>query len=192
MDDLISRQAAIEQIEAIFPVDPHANECAEGVAIGAALAKQFISTLPSAQPESAKRTAEEVQNVSDSDLISRKAAIDAVCKSECESGFCGIPCPEVNALMALPSAQPNEEFEWCHDCREYDKDAHCCHRWTKAIRKTVEELEATWPEIVHCRECRHWYTGDGYNHENGAQCALIHMWVGPDDYCSYGRRKVSE
>ena len=51
MDDLISRQAAIKQIEAIFPVDPHANEWAEGVAIGAALAKQFISTLPSAQPE---------------------------------------------------------------------------------------------------------------------------------------------
>ena len=80
------------------------------------------------------------------DLIDRRDAIDAVCKSECESGFCGVPCPEVNALKALPPAQPNEEFEWCHDCREYDKDAHCCHRWTKAIRKTVEELEATWPK----------------------------------------------
>ena len=48
------------------------------------------------------------------------------------------------------------------------------------------------PEIIRCRECRHWYTGDGYNHENGAQCALTHMWMSPDDYCSYGRRKVSE
>lgn len=48
------------------------------------------------------------------------------------------------------------------------------------------------PEIIYCRECRHWYTGDGYNHENGAQCELMHMWMGPDDYCSYGRRKVSE
>lgn len=49
--DLINRQEAIDRIEAIFPVDPHANECAEGVAIGAALAKQYIETLPSAQPE---------------------------------------------------------------------------------------------------------------------------------------------
>ena len=80
------------------------------------------------------------------DLIDRRDAIDAVCKSECGIGFCGISCPEVNALKALTPAQPNEEFEWCHDCREYDKDAHCCHRWTKAIRKTVEELEATWPK----------------------------------------------
>ena len=48
------------------------------------------------------------------------------------------------------------------------------------------------PEIIRCRDCRHWYTGDGYNHENGAQCALTHMWMSPDDYCSYGRRKVSE
>lgn len=49
--DLIDRQEAIDRIETIFPVDPHANECAEGVAIGAALAKQYIETLPSAQPE---------------------------------------------------------------------------------------------------------------------------------------------
>lgn len=39
------------------------------------------------------------------------------------------------------SAEP-EEFEWCHDCKEYDQNAHCCHRWTKVIRNTVEELKA--------------------------------------------------
>ena len=54
----------------------------------------------------------------------------------------------------FPSAQSSEEYEWCHDCREYDKDAHCCHRWTKAIRKTVKELEATWPkqQWIPCSE----------------------------------------
>ena len=40
------------------------------------------------------------------DLIDRRDAIDAVCKSECESGFCGVPCPEVDALKALTPAQP--------------------------------------------------------------------------------------
>lgn len=41
------------------------------------------------------------------------------------------------------SAQPElEEFEWCHDCKEYDQEKHCCHRFTKVIRNTVEELKA--------------------------------------------------
>ena len=34
-----------------------------------------------------------------------------------------------------------EDFEWCHDCKEYDQEEHCCHRWTKVIRNTVEEMK---------------------------------------------------
>lgn len=46
-------------------------------------------------------------------------------------------------LNSLPSAQSEpEEFEWCHDCKEYDQEKHCCHRFTKVIRNTVEELKA--------------------------------------------------
>ena len=51
MDDLISRQAAIEVIDAVFPVDPMKSEYAQGIACGAALAKTYIEQLPSAQPE---------------------------------------------------------------------------------------------------------------------------------------------
>ena len=60
------------------------------------------------------------------------------------------------------------------------------------ITKILDLKAAGYVRVVRCRECRHWYTGDGYNHEKGAQCELMHMWMGPDDYCSYGRRKVSE
>ena len=49
--DLISRQAAIEVIDAVFPVDPMKSEYAQGIACGAALAKTYIEQLPSAQPE---------------------------------------------------------------------------------------------------------------------------------------------
>ena len=111
-----------------------------------------IMRFPPAQPESAKRTAEEEQNVSDSDLISRKAAIDAIRASTSKyTGFMEMEMytddDAVEAIEALPPAQPApEEFEWCRDCKEYDQDAHCCHRWTKAIQKTVKELEATWPK----------------------------------------------
>lgn len=51
MSDLIERQAAIEVIDAVFPVDPMKSEYAQGIACGAALAKTYVEQLPSAQPE---------------------------------------------------------------------------------------------------------------------------------------------
>ena len=53
-DDLISRTAAIEVIDAVFPVDPMKSEYAQGIACGAALAKTYVEQLPSAQPERKK------------------------------------------------------------------------------------------------------------------------------------------
>ena len=48
----------------------------------------------------------------------------------------------IEAIEELPSAEPElEEHEWCHDCKEYDQEKHCCHRWTKVIRNTVEEIK---------------------------------------------------
>jgi len=32
--------------------------------------------------------------------------------------------------------------EWCTDCKEYDQDRHCCPRWNRVIRNTVEEIKA--------------------------------------------------
>ena len=49
--DLISRKAAIEVIDAVFPVDPMKTEYAQGIACGAALAKTYVEQLPSSQPE---------------------------------------------------------------------------------------------------------------------------------------------
>lgn len=48
----------------------------------------------------------------------------------------------------LPSVTPQEplSFKWCTDCKEYDQDEHCCHRWSKAIRDTIEELKEEYIE----------------------------------------------
>ena len=54
MRDLIERQAAIDVIDAVFPVDPMKSEYAQGIACGAALAKTYVEQLPSAQPERKK------------------------------------------------------------------------------------------------------------------------------------------
>lgn len=51
MSDLIDRQAAIDAIDAVFPVDPMKSEYAQGIACGAALAKIYVEQLPPAQPE---------------------------------------------------------------------------------------------------------------------------------------------
>lgn len=51
MDDCISRQAAIDAIDAIFPVEPMKNEYAQGITCGAALAIEYVKQLPPAQPE---------------------------------------------------------------------------------------------------------------------------------------------
>ena len=37
--------------------------------------------------------------------------------------------------------QEPQTFEWCTDCKEYDQEKHCCHRWSKVIRDTVEEMK---------------------------------------------------
>ena len=45
-------------------------------------------------------------------------------------------------IRALPSVTPQEPqtFKWCTNCKEYDQEKHCCHRWSKVIRDTVEEM----------------------------------------------------
>lgn len=43
------------------------------------------------------------------------------------------------AIKALE--QEPQTFKWCAGCREYDQEKHCCHRWSKVIRNTVEEMK---------------------------------------------------
>lgn len=51
MNDLISRRAAINIIDKIFPAEPMLNDYTQGITCSAALAKTYIEQLPSAQPE---------------------------------------------------------------------------------------------------------------------------------------------
>ena len=127
------------------------------------------------------------------ELISRQAAIDAINRygsvwmeyteimsvdELAERALKASKQSMVKILHDLPSAQP-ESFEWCTDCKEYDQEAHCCHRWSKMIRKTVDEMQ-----IVRCRNCRY------YNSEEKECLDLLghgRRWE-EDDFCSYGER----
>lgn len=114
------------------------------------------------------------------DLISRQAAIDGADKiiERDTSGNNDV----VKAMTAwkewikgLPSAQL-EPDQWCTDCAEYDSERHCCPRWNRVIRHTVDDLKAAQPErkrgqwifhpeqrniyggiCIECSECREKY-----------------------------------
>ena len=53
-----------------------------------------------------------------------------------------------NRLAELPSVTPQEpqSFKWCTSCREYDQEKHCCHRWSKVIRNTGDEMKQEYIE----------------------------------------------
>lgn len=91
------------------------------------------------------------------------------------------------AIEALQEVQKHEEtFEWCTDCKEYDKDNYCCHRWSKMIRNTVEELKE-YSGLVRCKDCKH-YIVEGITTQYG-WCHEYKHSVNEDDYCSYGERR---
>ncbi len=42
--------------------------------------------------------------------------------------------------------QEPQTFKWCTGCNEYNQEKHCCHRWSKVIRNTVEEMKQEYIE----------------------------------------------
>lgn len=113
MDDLISRNAAIDAVENI--------DCSDGVGISALKCEAVddvvtaIKALPSAQPEIEERKEESAQNVPKEDLISRKAAIDSLDSFILDetTNLQGDSVREI--LESLPSAEP--EIIRCKDCK---------------------------------------------------------------------------
>lgn len=101
------------------------------------------------------------------DMINRQKAVDAVLElSDKLANEMLFIDDIVDEIENIPSAEPEpEEFEWCHDCKEYDQENHCCHRWTKVIRQTVEDMKSaeqkrkkgTWKNTAlftrECSEC---------------------------------------
>ena len=129
MDDLISRQAAIDALDALCDRECEYSKKQRSVMCGAChLGSAFdvIEQLPSAQPE--KRTDKRTETHA-CDLVSRQAAIDAFEKELCDVrafavGFVGAK----RILESVPSAQP--EIIRCKDCRfahlTYDGDCKYC------------------------------------------------------------------
>ena len=151
MDDLISRQAAIDAILAVTgnssvrELYEHVQEhgLSEMWSGGVNAAIDIIIAVPSAQPE----THEERTETHECDYISRQDAIDAhyeYCNKHPDAGF---PVWSLKILKNLPSAQPEQTNSWyinswCIDCKEYDKEKHSCPRFNRVIKQTLDEVYA--------------------------------------------------
>ena len=71
----------------------------------------------------------------------------------------------------LSSAQP-ELNEWCHDCKEYDKEHHCCPRWNRVIKTTLADVHSE-QQWIPC--------GERLPEENG-QYLITVKYEHVDDY----------
>ena len=69
------------------------------------------------------------------DCISRQEVLDLI---NADWKYEGLEI-EINNLPSV--TQEPQTFKWCTDCKEYDQEKHCCHRWSKVIRNTVEEMK---------------------------------------------------
>lgn len=93
-----------------------------------------------------------------------------------------------------------DEIEWCSLCRI---NKHCSDEMEQKcedMRKTVVEAlekQATSDkasdnyEIVHCKECKHWYPDATVCTENVRRCGIANYLVGDKGFCIYGE-KVEE
>lgn len=85
------------------------------------------------------------------------------------------------AIEALKTVfEHKETFEWCVECKEYDQEQHCCHRWTKQILKTIKGWESE-NGIVRCGQCK--YRGDD---GRCSEFADDNIRPSVSDFCSYG------
>lgn len=84
------------------------------------------------------------------DLISRRAAIQLINKKAWLTR--ATKAQLIVGIAQLPSADPGLD-EWCTDCNEYDQKRHCCPRWNRVIRETLndmpEQKTGTW---IYCED----------------------------------------
>ena len=191
--DTISRQAAIDALSEVAREKFNLSDGFEYYLNGLIDGEVAIRALPSAQPEThEKRT--ETHGVC-LDAIDRRAAIDAL---DCISGV-------EEVLRSLPSAQPvakdiNVPVKDCIsrqavfdalDNIKIPRNASWYPYYQQALT-AVSKLPSAQPEIIHCRDCKHWREGDAYSYcQKLFNCGVLDVYDymrAEDDFCSEAER----
>jgi len=77
--------------------------------------------------------------------------------------------------------------EWCTDCKEYDKERHCCPRFNRVIEETVAEIKTDgWQKVQHGRweYVKKRLARGGY--VDASECSVCHKIIMPHlkpNYC---------
>ena len=195
MSDLIYRQAAI---------DAHYEYCNKHPDAGFPVwSLKILENLPSAQSETHEKRTE----THACDLISRQAVI------EINRSYHGQMPNEVNhriwkEINELPSAQSEKRTDKCtetHSCDCISRQAAIdalkeafnpsITNFVKA-KIAIDKLPSAQPEIIHCRDCKHWREGAVYMYCDklfgmGVLDAYDYM-TDEDDYCSRAERRTDE
>lgn len=126
----ISRQATIEEFgKHCYPVRYNYNSVENGMTITGI--KQVINELPPAQPT----------QLTDDDIETIRVHLSAIKENLCNQHRWN-EAKEYEALIDRLTAQPEPHYdEWCTDCKEYDKERHCCPRGNKVIRQTLTNTQ---------------------------------------------------
>ena len=61
----------------------------------------------------------------------------------------GFTVEQAGEIIKAVTPQEPQTFKWCDTCKEYDQEKHCCHRWSKVIRDTVEEIKQEQEPILN-------------------------------------------
>ena len=120
MSDLIERQAVIQVIDAVFPVDPMKSEYAQGIACGAALAKTYVEQLPSAQPEINEWCHDCKEYDTENDCCPRWGQVIKTALEDAQPEQRWIPCserlPELNQICIVTDETRRCAYEYgLHD-----------------------------------------------------------------------------
>lgn len=67
-------------------------------------------------------------------------------------------------------------------CGECQGNCIPCEHYPCGEIKALEQLPSVQPEIIRCKECKHYV--DGYIH-----CNRVTWWNGEDDFCSRAERR---
>ena len=180
MSNLIDRQAAIDELVKMLGYCFQADEEVIDAVV------TTINELPSAQLGT---------NLAEvgTDCISRQQAIDVLCRVDEYNSR------SVEAIKQLPSAQ----HELSEEDRRLLKKLRSFHNGSYA--KVIDRLMSAQPDIVRCKDCKHWIPYDWmfsevWQSKNKADypedaigCNLCDMAMKSNDFCSRGeRREVTE
>ena len=203
MKGLIERQVAIDTL------DKHLRTTDVPVSYPGIISAltEWLNELPSAQADS-KETSSTHKAL---DTISRQAAIDALQDRyklySWDDG--GAQKAEIGAIIReiydLPSAQPetHDERTETHGVCLDTIDRQAALDWLKnewngmvtSLFDGIKALPSAQPEIIHCRDCKHWREGDAYSYcQKLFNCGVLDVYDymrADDDFCSEAERRTN-